>query len=108
MTNPDLEAIREKIACTACQSGCDSRETPDILYYSCQRALQRADKILLLQTPACRLAVVMKEGKLPENPYPALDRSESWGFIATHPQHSIYKQAQQDMLSEGWGKEVRE
>jgi len=56
-----------------------------------------ADRFLALETPTCRIAVVDREAKLPENPYP--EERAAWG---------AYDYAQRDMLKEGWIKEVKD
>lgn len=81
-------------------------------------------KVLSLQTLDCRVAVVRKEGELPENPY-----SENWAkavkILQDSPINSqerkvahidkanyggdmdIYTKTQQDMLKAGYIQEVR-
>lgn len=68
----------------------------------------KADK-LILSIP--KLAVVDRKAKLPDNPYDPIWRcADEDGVIEQYrsPQHEHYKRAQQDMLKEGWVKEVRD
>ncbi|MDD5095738.1 MAG: hypothetical protein PHV74_15400 [Dehalococcoidia bacterium] len=56
------------------------------------------DKLLSeVQTPTLRLAVVEKQGKLPENPYYAVGLRKA-----------VYTEAQHDMIEDHWVREAEE
>ena len=86
--------IREKIAeyLTDFYDGWIPNVTKESIY---KANIGIAEQILTLETETQRIAVVEKDAKLPENPW------------ADFPHHSLYKFGQEDMLTQGWVKEIK-
>ena len=79
----------------------------DIIHQFLHRKLnvdQLCESILALDG----IAIVAREAELPENPYPPSEGGPPFSGARMERWHnaSIYEKAQQDMLEEGWVKEV--
>jgi len=73
------------------------------------------DQILSLETKTCRIAVVRKRGKFPDNPYPVISGAkydtayDDWDIpsVIDGASYRDYDLAQIDMTRQGFVQEVR-
>jgi hypothetical protein len=115
----ELDEMREKIAKLMAFQDWDSgligeRDWEKLMEEDKAQYMNDANQILSLETDTCWIAVVRKEPELPKNPYPLVngvryDLAQDDGDIPTVIDGSCYRGydiAQQDMLKQGWVKEV--